>query len=50
MVYSFRARPHRIWVDARVDLAPQRAAEDAALPLGGAGVAALTFLDSLPIE
>jgi hypothetical protein len=50
MVYSFRARPHRIWVDARVDLAPKRAAEDAALPLGGAGVAALTFLDSFPSE
>jgi hypothetical protein len=40
MVYSFRARPHRIWVDARVDLAPKRAAEGAAL----------TFLDSLPSD
>jgi hypothetical protein len=50
MVYSFRARPHRIWVDARVDLSVKRAGEDAALPLAGAGVAALTFLDSLPSE
>ena len=50
MVYSFRARPHRIWVDVRVDLAPKRAAEGAALTLGGAGVAAFTFLDSLPSE
>ena len=50
MVYSFRARPHRIWVDARVDLAPKRAAEGTALSLGGAGVAALSFLDSLPSE
>jgi hypothetical protein len=50
MVYSLRARPHRIWVDARVDLTPQRAAQGAVLPLEGAGVAALTFLDSLPSE
>jgi hypothetical protein len=50
MVYSFRARPHRIWVDARVDLAPKRAAEGAAIAFEGAGVAALTFLDSLPSE
>jgi hypothetical protein len=50
MVYSFRARPHRVWVDARVDLTPKRAAEGAAPPLGGIGVAALTFLDSLPSD
>lgn len=50
MVYSFGARPHRIWVDARVDLARGRAAEAAALPLGKIGVAALTFLDSLPSD
>jgi hypothetical protein len=50
MVYSLRARPHRVWVDARVDLTLERAAEGTALSLGGAGVAALTFLDSLPSE
>ncbi len=50
MVYSLRARPHRVWVDARVDLTPERAAEGTALSLGGAGVAALTFLDSIPTD
>lgn len=50
MVYSFRARPQRIWVDARVELAPERAVAGDAPPLGGAGIAAVTFLDSLPSE
>jgi len=50
MIYSFKARPHRAWADVQVDATLDRGADRAALPLRGAGVAALTFLDSLPVK
>jgi hypothetical protein len=50
MVYSFKARPHRAWADAHIDVTLDRGAQRAALPLREPGVAALTFLDSLPVE
>lgn len=50
MVYSFGAQPHRVWADADTDVVLDRGAGSAAPPLRASAVAALTFLDSLPVE
>ena len=48
MVYSFGARPRRVWVNAAIDAALKPVEGRAALPLRSAGTATLNFLDSTP--
>jgi hypothetical protein len=49
MVYSFGARPRRVWLDAAIEAALKPAGSRAALALSSPGIATLNFLDSTPV-
>ena len=50
MLYPSDFRPHRAWVESRVEVDLEPSTDHAALTLRDPGIAALTFLDSIPVD